>query len=66
MLRSSGLELIGSGIGSVSVQDLLVGAGALLAASPAAGFHVPVTSLPLEAVNQAWNGNADTRYVLTP
>lgn len=66
MLRSSGLELMGSGVGSVSIQDLLVGAGELLAASPAAGFQVPVTSLPLEAVSEAWNGDAAIRYVLTP
>jgi NADPH:quinone reductase-like Zn-dependent oxidoreductase len=47
MLRSTGLELIGSGIGSVAVKDLLTGAGELLAAAPAAGFSAPFTSLPL-------------------
>jgi hypothetical protein len=57
---------MGSGIGSVSIKDLLVGAGELLAASPAAGFYARVTSLPLDAVTEAWNGNPDVRYVLTP
>jgi NADPH:quinone reductase-like Zn-dependent oxidoreductase len=66
MLRSSGLELLGSGIGSVSIKELLVGAGELLAASPVAGFHAPVTSLSLDAVTEAWNGDPDVRYVLTP
>jgi NADPH:quinone reductase-like Zn-dependent oxidoreductase len=66
MLRSSGLELIGSGIGSVAVAELLAGAGELLAAAPGAGFHTGFTSLPLAEVGTAWSGDADTRYVLTP
>jgi NADPH:quinone reductase-like Zn-dependent oxidoreductase len=66
MLRSTGLELIGSGIGSVAVEELLAGAGELLAAASAADFHAPFTSLPLRAVADAWNGAPDVRYVLTP
>lgn len=66
MLRSSGLELLGSGIGSVSVRDLLLGAGELLAASPAAGFAPQFTSVPLDKVTEAWNGNPDVRYIIQP
>jgi NADPH:quinone reductase-like Zn-dependent oxidoreductase len=66
MFRSTGLELIGSGIGSVSIQDLLNGAGELLAAAPAAGFETPFVSLPLDRVAEAWNGDPDVRYILTP
>jgi NADPH:quinone reductase-like Zn-dependent oxidoreductase len=66
MLRSTGLELLGSGIGSVAVAELVAGAGELLAAAPAAGFHAPFTSLPLSAVATAWSGAPDVRYVLTP
>jgi NADPH:quinone reductase-like Zn-dependent oxidoreductase len=66
MLRSTGLELIGSGIGSVAIKELLVGAGELLAAAPAAGFNAPFTSLPLRAVADAWNGDPDVRYILAP
>lgn len=66
MLRSSGLELIGSGIGSVAVNELIQGAGELLAAAPAAGFHAPHKSLPLSAVAEAWVGDASVRYILTP
>lgn len=64
--RSSGLELLGSGIGSVAVDELLAGAGELLAAADLAGFDVPVTTLPLTAVAEAWAGPAGVRYVLTP
>ena len=66
MLRSTGLELVGSGIGSVSVNELLTGAGELLAAAPAAGFRAPFESLPLSAVTDAWNQEPDVRYLLLP
>jgi NADPH:quinone reductase-like Zn-dependent oxidoreductase len=66
MLRSTGLELIGSGIGSVAVEELLAGADELLTAAATAEFDVPFTSLPLRAVADAWNGAPDVRHILTP
>ncbi|WP_420962606.1 quinone oxidoreductase family protein [Brucella sp. IR073] len=66
MLRSSGLELMGSGIGSVAVTDLLAGAGEVLAAAREAGFDTPFESVSLSAIAEAWNGSADTRYILKP
>lgn len=66
MLRSTGLELLGSGIGSVAVSELLAGAGELLDAAPAAGFHAPFRSLPLDAVADAWNEPTDVRCLLAP
>jgi NADPH:quinone reductase-like Zn-dependent oxidoreductase len=66
MLRSSGLELMGSGIGSVSVKQLLIGAGELLTVAPVAGFEPPFTSVPLEQVSTVWNGKPDVRYIIQP
>ena len=66
MLRSSGLELLGSGIGSVSSGDLLAGAGEMLAAAPSAGFEAPGVGVPLQSVQEAWNGDPNIRYILTP
>lgn len=66
MLRSTGLELIGSGIGSVAVKELVTGAGELLAAASAAGFSAPFTTLPLDGVADAWNGDPNVRYILMP
>jgi len=66
LLRSSGLELLGSGIGSVSVKDLLAGAGELLAAAPAAGFAPPFIAVPLDAVAAAWDGDPRVRYIVQP
>ncbi|WP_101926711.1 MULTISPECIES: quinone oxidoreductase family protein [Luteimonas] len=65
-LRGSGLELLGSGIGSVAMAELLAGARELLAEAPHAGFHMPVATLPLSAVAEAWAGPGDVRYLLAP
>ena len=66
MLRSTGVELMGSGIGSVAVKDLVAGAGELLSAAPEAGFNAPFESMPLRSIAAAWNGDPDVRYILTP
>lgn len=66
MLRSSGLELLGSGIGSVSFADLLAGARDLLAAAPEAGFEPAFEAVPLGRVADAWNGSPGIRYIVRP
>ncbi|AWY54689.1 hypothetical protein A8H28_26650 [Burkholderia gladioli pv. gladioli] len=66
-LRSSGLEILGSGIGSVSIRDLVAGVGELLATTPVGGFDTPVEILPLASVSEAWLVDADDRrLVLLP
>ncbi|RYZ09739.1 MAG: zinc-binding alcohol dehydrogenase family protein [Myxococcales bacterium] len=65
-LRSTGIELLGSGIGSLSVKELLAGADELLAAAPGAGFHAPFRSLPLSQVAEAWNLEPEERLVFVP
>ncbi|HTG37278.1 zinc-binding alcohol dehydrogenase family protein [Sphingomonas sp.] len=66
MFRSTGLELLGSGIGSVAVAELVAGAAELLAAAPGAGFTTPFQSVPLHDIGAAWSGDPDTRYVVMP
>jgi NADPH:quinone reductase-like Zn-dependent oxidoreductase len=66
MFRSTGLELMGSGVGSVAVSDLVACAGEVLAAAPAAGLVTPFQALPLRSIAQAWNGDPEVRYVLLP
>lgn len=66
MFRSTGLELLGSGIGSLPVADLIAGAGELLAAAPAAGFDTSFVSLPLDRIDEAWSGSPETRFILMP
>jgi NADPH:quinone reductase-like Zn-dependent oxidoreductase len=66
MLRSTGLELIGSGIGSVAVDELVAGAGELLAAAASAGLRAPFRSRPLSAVTEVWTEESDVRCLLVP
>jgi NADPH:quinone reductase-like Zn-dependent oxidoreductase len=54
VLRSSAIELMGSGIGSVRLERLIACIGDLLLAAPAAGFKIAVTPVPLSEVEQAW------------
>ena len=66
-LRSSALQLMGSGIGSVTLERLLKAIEGVLQAAPAAGFEVAFETVPLAEVTRAWDA-ADTgsRIVLQP
>jgi NADPH:quinone reductase-like Zn-dependent oxidoreductase len=66
-LRSSSLELIGSGIGSVPFPKMLNAIRGVLDAAPAAGFKIAIESMPLADVGTAWAvRDSDKRIVLLP
>lgn len=66
-LRSSGIEILGSGIGSLSVQALVNGAGELLNAIHQGGFNTPVRTCALSDVGRMWNEDTgDERLILIP
>jgi len=54
-LRSSGLELIGSGAGSVALERVSEELGNLLEACARHNFRVDTEVVPLSDVEQAWN-----------
>ncbi|MBB5574105.1 MULTISPECIES: quinone oxidoreductase family protein [Rhizobium] len=54
VLRSSAIELMGSGIGSISVDGLVHAVGKLLRATTPAGLTVAVKPVPLSDVERAW------------
>ncbi|MGX5024796.1 quinone oxidoreductase family protein [Enterobacter sp. UPMP2060] len=62
--RSSGLEMLGAGIGSLPVQGLIAGAGELLAALPEAGFATPVKTCALSGVAQRWDDETDEERIV--
>jgi NADPH:quinone reductase-like Zn-dependent oxidoreductase len=66
-LRSSALQLMGSGIGSVPMPRLLAAIRGVLEAAPAAGFRVMTRQMPLSDIVRAWDaGDAQSRIVLVP
>jgi hypothetical protein len=64
-LRSSGLELIGSGLGSVSNEALVRNIGELMKAIVPGGLRVQTDPVPLGRVESAWNGKTSDRVVFT-
>jgi NADPH:quinone reductase-like Zn-dependent oxidoreductase len=65
-LRGSGLELLGSGIGSVSSADLVACVGEALQAVVPGGLRITTQARPLEDVGNVWNRESgDERIVFT-
>lgn len=66
-LRSSALQMMGSGIGSVPFARLLAAVRGVLEAAPAAGLKVVSQTAPLADVQRVWDSGAfDARIVLLP
>jgi NADPH:quinone reductase-like Zn-dependent oxidoreductase len=66
-LRSSSLQLMGSGIASVAFPKLLEAIQGVLHAAPSAGFQAAIKTVPLADVGRAWaDANVDSRIVLVP
>jgi NADPH:quinone reductase-like Zn-dependent oxidoreductase len=66
-LRSSSLQLMGSGIASVPLPKLLQAIEGVLNAAICAGFKAAIKPVPLADVSQAWaDVNVDSRIVLVP
>jgi NADPH:quinone reductase-like Zn-dependent oxidoreductase len=64
-LRSSGLELMGSGLGSVSTQRLLNSIGVVMQAFVPQGFKINAVPVPLAEVGTAWASQTADRIVFT-
>jgi NADPH:quinone reductase-like Zn-dependent oxidoreductase len=65
VLRSSGLELMGSGLGSVAHADLVRGIGEMFQASAAGGFKISASAHPLMEVEKHWAEASAARMVFT-
>jgi NADPH:quinone reductase-like Zn-dependent oxidoreductase len=69
VLRSSAIELMGSGIGSVPLERFVHAIDGLLRASVRAGFAIAAKPAPLSDVEQAWrrdDGARRTVFTLGP
>jgi NADPH2:quinone reductase len=60
-LRGSALELMGSGLGSVSTVELLASIGDFLKAVRAGGFAIAGDAVPLAEVEAAWKDSSSAK-----
>lgn len=66
-LRSSGLQLMGSGLASVPLPGLLEAVKGVLQAACTAGFKAAIRTMPLADISRAWTAaDAGSRIVLVP
>ncbi len=61
VLRSSAIELMGSGIGSIPLDRFVKAAGNLLQATVPAGFSIATRPVPLAEVTAAWTADGGHR-----
>jgi NADPH:quinone reductase-like Zn-dependent oxidoreductase len=61
VLRSSAIELMGSGIGSIPLDRLVLAIGGLLRATVPGGFKIAANPVPLSDVEQVWPRDDSTR-----
>ena len=65
-LRSARLQIVGSGIGSVSAGDFLAELPALAAAVHNGAIDVQARAVPLTHVERMWSADTDDRIVFVP
>jgi NADPH:quinone reductase-like Zn-dependent oxidoreductase len=64
VLRGAPIALMGSGIGSAPLPDLIGAAGEALHAARPARLHIDTTPVALKDVNQTWNTNTGRSRVV--
>jgi NADPH:quinone reductase-like Zn-dependent oxidoreductase len=63
-LRSGGIELLGSGLGSLSAQQILQSLRTMFAATAKTQFEIDLERVPLAEVEQAWTRKGDERRIV--
>jgi NADPH:quinone reductase-like Zn-dependent oxidoreductase len=64
ILRSSGIELLGSGLGSLSAKEILQSLKAMYAATEKVKFAIDIDRVPLAKVEEAWTRKGDERRIV--
>jgi NADPH:quinone reductase-like Zn-dependent oxidoreductase len=64
LLRSSGLELLGSGLGSLSSQAILQSLTTMFTAESKMRFAIDIDRVPLSNVEEAWTRKGDDRRIV--
>jgi len=66
VLRSSGLELVGSGFGSVSMERIFAVLAEFLAEAARQPFQMAIQTAPLADAGRLWNAGTAARLVFVP
>jgi NADPH:quinone reductase-like Zn-dependent oxidoreductase len=66
LLRSSGVELLGSGLGSLSSQQILQSLRVMFGAVSKVPFAIDIDRVPLQKVEEAWMRKDERRIVFIP
>ena len=66
LLRSSGVELLGSGLGSLSSQAILQSLSTMFSAESKMRFAIDIDPVPLSKVEEAWTRKEENRIVFIP
>src|SRR6202522_181908 len=66
LLRSSGVELLGSGLGSLSAAAILHSLSTMFAAESKVRFAIDIDPVPLSKVEEAWTRQEKSRIVFIP
>jgi NADPH:quinone reductase-like Zn-dependent oxidoreductase len=64
LLRSSGVELLGSGLGSLSAQQILQSLSEMFAAVNKVHFAIDIHRVPLAKVEEAWTWKDDGQRIV--
>ncbi len=66
VLRSSAIQMMGSGIGSIALEEIILILSRLMQTASKVGFQVETRALPLSRIEEAWSTDSATpRIVLT-
>jgi len=65
-LRSTALQIVGSGLGSVPFNSILTELPALAAEIARGAFRIDAKAVPLSEVEQVWGAAGDARIVFIP
>ena len=65
-LRSSGLELLGSGFGSTSLDKVFASLRSVMQAAAKEPFRIKLVTAPLRDAEKLWNASEDARLVFLP
>ncbi len=66
ILRSSAIQMMGSGIGSIALEDIILILSSLMQAASEVGFQIETRELFLSQIEEAWSTEGATpRLVLT-